>query len=109
MATLAVLVMVSAGDQDGDGGACRRRGGAGGGQLFPGVAEVTVLVRVLSPVSGLSTVTEKVIVADWPGSRSPVQVRSGLVKVTAGGGGGVVVVGRVVEDAGQRTVTVTPV
>ena len=28
------------------------------GQVLPGVADATVLVRVLSPVSGLFTVTE---------------------------------------------------
>ncbi len=32
----------------------------------------------LSPVSGLSTVTVKVITADAPGARSPVQVSTGL-------------------------------
>ena len=41
-----------------------------------------MLVRVLSPVSGLFTVTVKVMVAAWPGVRLPVQVRSGLVKLT---------------------------
>ena len=48
------------------------------GQLFPAAAEVTVLTRDLSPVSGLFTVTEKVMIAMAPGARSPVQVRSGL-------------------------------
>ena len=48
------------------------------GQLFPAAAEVTVLVRDLSPVSGLLTVTEKVMIAVAPGARSPVQVRLGL-------------------------------
>ena len=48
------------------------------GQLFPAAAEVTVVVRDLSPVSGSLTVTEKVMVAVAPGARSPVQVRLGL-------------------------------
>ena len=48
------------------------------GQLLPVAAEVTVLVRRLSPVSGLSTLTEKVMVAVAPGVRSPVQVSVGL-------------------------------
>ena len=51
-------------------------------QLLPAVAEVIVLARILFPVSGLFTVTENVIVADAPGARSPVQVRSGLAKLT---------------------------
>ena len=48
------------------------------GQLLPGVADVTVSTRILSPVSGLFTVTENVIVADAPTARFPVQVRFGL-------------------------------
>ena len=36
------------------------------------------LVRVVPPVSGLSMVTEYVMVAVSPGARSPVQVRTGL-------------------------------
>src|SRR3984885_5385493 len=52
------------------------------GQLLPGTVEVRVSARVLLPVSGLFTVTEKVIVADCPGSRSPFQDRSGVVDVT---------------------------
>ena len=74
---LAVLVMVSAGIRT---VTVEVQAGARppGGQLLPGAAEVMVLVMVLSPVSGLLTVTEKVTVADWPGSRSPVQVRFGL-------------------------------
>ena len=51
-------------------------------QLLPAVAEVTVLARILSPVSGLFTVTEKVMVADAPTARVPVQVRLGLAKLT---------------------------
>ena len=50
-------------------------------QLLPVVAEVIVLARILLPVSGLFTVTENVTVADAPGARFPVQVRSGLAKV----------------------------
>ena len=52
------------------------------GQLFPAAAEVMVLVRDLSPVSGLLTVAVKVRVALAPGARVPVQVRFGVVKVT---------------------------
>ena len=51
-------------------------------QLFPGVAEVRVLARMWLPVSGLCTVTEKVIVADAPTARLPVQVRVGLANDT---------------------------
>ena len=42
-------------------------------QLLPAVTDVTVLERTLSPVSGLCTVTENVIVAVSPGFRFPVQ------------------------------------
>jgi hypothetical protein len=48
------------------------------GQLLPAAVEVTVLVRMWLSVSGLLTVTEKVIVAVSPGFRVPVQVRAGL-------------------------------
>ena len=48
-------------------------------QLVPAVAEVIVLARILFPVSGLFTVTEKVMVAVAPAARLPVQVRFGLV------------------------------
>ena len=48
--------------------------------MLPGVAEVMVLARILFPVSGLLTVTEKVTVTTAPTARFPVQVRSGLVK-----------------------------
>ena len=48
------------------------------GQLLPAVAEVTLSTITLSPVSGLFTVTENVIVAVAPTARSPVQVRFGL-------------------------------
>src|SRR5882724_13643447 len=51
-------------------------------QLLPVVTEVIVLARTLLPVSGLFTVTENVMVADAPTARSPVQVRSGLAKLT---------------------------
>ena len=47
-------------------------------QLFPAAAEVSWVVRVLSPVSGLLTVTVKVTVVAAPGARVPVQVRFGL-------------------------------
>ena len=50
-------------------------------QLLPAVAEVTVLARILFPVSGLLTVTENVMVALAPGARFPVQVRFGVVKL----------------------------
>ena len=74
---VAVLVMVRAGIRT---VTVEVQAGAGppGGQVLPGSVEVRVLVMILSPVSGLSTVTVKVTVADWPGFRSPVQVRSGL-------------------------------
>ena len=52
------------------------------GQLLPGVAEVTAAERTLSPVSGLLTVTENVIVAVSPGFRFPVQVSTGLANDT---------------------------
>ena len=52
------------------------------GQLFPTVAEVAVLAMLLSPVSGLLTVTENVMVAAAPTARFPVQVRFGLAKLT---------------------------
>ena len=51
-------------------------------QLLPVLVEVTVLTRLLSPVSGLFTVAEKVIVAVAPAARLPVQVRFGLVYET---------------------------
>ena len=51
-------------------------------QLLPVLVEVTVLTRLLSPVSGLFTVAEKVIVAVAPTARLPVQVRFGLVYET---------------------------
>ena len=74
------------------------------GQLLPGVVEVTVAVSAWLPVSGS---LHRDRVGDgraWRRSaRSPVQVSVGLVKATVpGGGGGVAVVGRVVQDAGQR-------
>ena len=52
------------------------------GQLLAGVGEVIAVTRVLSPVSGLFTVTENVMVAVAPAARLPVQVRFGLVKET---------------------------
>ena len=51
-------------------------------QLLLAVVEVTVLARVLFPVSGLFTVTENVMVAAAPMARVPVQVRLGLVNDT---------------------------
>ena len=74
---VAVLVMVRAGIRT---VTVEVQAGAGplGGQVLPGSAEMTVLVMILSPVSGLLTVTEKVTVAAWPGARSPVQVSTGL-------------------------------
>ena len=47
------------------------------GQFPPGVAEVIVLARLLLPVSGLFTVTEKVTVAVPPGDRFPVHDSTG--------------------------------
>ena len=63
MAVLAVLVMVRAGTSTVT--LVLQAAGAvpEAGQLLPGTVEVRVLVRVLSPVSGLLTVTENVIVA----------------------------------------------
>ena len=83
VAVLAVLVMVRAGISTVT--VVVQAAGAvpEAGQLAPGVAEVRVAVRVLSPVSGLLTVTVKVMVAESPGFRPPVQVRSGLVKETS--------------------------
>ena len=52
------------------------------GQLLPTEAEVRVLARILSPVSGLLTVAEKVMVADPVAGTVPVQVRFGLVNRT---------------------------
>ena len=48
--------------------------------MFSVAAEVRLLARIPSPVSGLLTVTVKVIVAVAPGARFPVQVRFGLEK-----------------------------
>ena len=48
------------------------------GQLLPAVVEVRVLASRWLPVSGLFTVTEKVMVAVSPGLRFPVQVRARL-------------------------------
>ena len=52
------------------------------GQLFPAVAETMVVARMPSPVKGLFTVTEKVMVAVAPAARFPVQVRFGLANDT---------------------------
>ena len=52
------------------------------GQLLPAVADVTVLTRILSPVSGFFTVTENVSVAPAPTARFPVQVRVELANET---------------------------
>ena len=50
-----------------------------GGHVEPVAAEAAVMMTSLSPVSGLLTVTVKVMTADAPGARSPVQVSTGLV------------------------------
>ena len=50
--------------------------------MLPAAAVVSVLARILSPVSGLFTVTENVIVAVAPGASVPVQVRFGLANET---------------------------
>jgi hypothetical protein len=50
-----------------------------GGQVEPTAVEAAVVMTSLSPVSGLFTVTEKVMTADAPGVRFPVQVRTGAV------------------------------
>src|ERR1700761_4359447 len=52
------------------------------GQLLPIEADVTVLVRISLSVSGLLTVTEKVMVAVPLAGTVPVQLRSGLVNET---------------------------
>ena len=74
---LAVLTIVSAGVRM---PTVLRQGGlvVPGGQVDPGTAEEAVAIRSLSPVSGLSTVTEKVTTAAAPGARVPVQVRTPL-------------------------------
>ena len=51
-------------------------------QLLPAPVVVSVLARILLPVSGLLTVTENVIVAVAPGASVPVQVRFGLANET---------------------------
>ena len=51
-------------------------------QLLPTAVVVSVLDRMLSPVSGLLTVTENVIVAVAPGASVPVQDRFGLANET---------------------------
>ena len=55
-ATVAVLVMVRAGIRTVT-VAVQAGAGPPGGQVLPASVEVTVLVRCLSPVSGLLTVT----------------------------------------------------
>ena len=76
MATLAVVVIASSET----GTVVVQRGSVlPAGQLLPAAAEVRVLASRWLPVSGLCTVTEKVMVAVSPGARFPVQVRSGLV------------------------------
>ena len=75
--TVAVLVMVRAGTRSMT-VAVHAGSVLPAGQLLPVAAVVTVLTSCLSPVSGLSTVTEKVMVAVTPGVRSPVQVSVGL-------------------------------
>ena len=79
------------------------------GQVLPGAAEPTVVVRTLTPVSGLLTVTEYVMVAVAPIARSPVQVSVDRRADRAGRGPRVVVVRGVVQHPGQRVVTVAPV
>ena len=78
-AVLAVLVMVSPCTAT---VAVQRASVLPAKQLVPEVAEVIVLVRILLPVSGLLTVTEKVMVAVAPAARFPVQVRFGLANET---------------------------
>ena len=53
---VAVLVMVRAGIRSVT-VAVQAGAGLAGGQVLPGSPEVTVLIRRLSPVSGLATVT----------------------------------------------------
>ena len=58
VAAVAVLVMVRAGMRTVT-VAVQAGAGPAGGQVLPGAVEVTVLIRCLSPVSGLSTVIER--------------------------------------------------
>ena len=51
-------------------------------QSLPALVVVSVLARILSPVSGLFTVTENVIVAVAPGASVPVQLRFGPANET---------------------------
>ena len=81
MLTDAVLVMVRAGTRTVT-VAVHAGSVLPSGQLLPAVVETAVLTRRLSPRSGLLTVTVKVMVAVWPVARSPVQVSSGLAKLT---------------------------
>ena len=76
VAASAVLVMVSAGIRTVT-VAVQPGSVPPAGQLFPAAAEVRVLVRDLSPVSGLLTVTVKVMVAAGAGGQvaGPGQVR----------------------------------
>ena len=53
-----------------------------GGQVDPTAGEVTVVMTSLSPASGLRTVTEKVIVTESAGARSPVHDSTGLASET---------------------------
>ena len=78
-AVLAVLVMVRPCTVT---VAVQRASAPPAGQLVPEVADVIVLARILLPVSGLLTVTEKVMVAVAPAARFPVQVRFGLANDT---------------------------
>ena len=77
MLASAVLTIVSPGVRT---PTVLRQGGlvVPGGQVDPAAAEAAVATRSLSPVSGLSTVTEKVTTAAAPGARVPVQVRTPL-------------------------------
>ncbi len=78
-------------------------------QLLPAPAVVSVLARILFPVSGLFTVTENVIVAVAPGASVPVQVRFGLANETLPAvAAGVAVVGRVVQHPRQRIGETSP-
>ena len=52
------------------------------GQLLPDEVELSVLVRILLPVSGLFTVTVNVMVTVPLAGTFPGQARLGLVKVT---------------------------
>ena len=81
-----------------------RHGGVAvtGGSSDPAGAMTVLTISTLSPVSGLFTVTEYVMVTVAPTARLPVQVRSGLVYCLSRRSLGVAVVGGVIQHPVQR-------